>query len=177
MKAVIKRQGNILDGTSGGFFPLPLTNPALLARARRLCKLTRCRLLRGFCEPPRRTPAGRVRSSRASSQASRGPRRTLRPAISPRECRRVGSRELRRAVPRPGRAGRRDRALKMRLPRRVAAEAVKDSKRSLIDPEGVPGDRSGLLGDETLGACKKCGDLLFLPRLCLQRNRQGDFLH
>ena len=51
----------------------PLTNPALLARARRLCKLTRCRLLRGFCEPPRRTPAGRVRSSRASSQASRGP--------------------------------------------------------------------------------------------------------
>ena len=30
--------------------------------------------------------------------------------------------------------------------------------------------------DETLGACKKCGDLFFLPRLCLQRNRQGDFL-
>jgi hypothetical protein len=77
----------------------------------------------------------------------------------------------------PAEQGGGDRALKMRLPRRVAAEAVKDSKRSLIDPEGVPGDRSGLLGDETLGACKKCGDLFFLPRLCLQRNRQGDFLH
>ena len=64
--------------------------------------------------------------------------------------------------------GGRDSALEMRLAGCVAAEAVKDSKRPLIDPEGVPGNRSGLLGDETLGACKKRGDLLFLPRLCLQ---------
>ena len=53
-----------------------------------------------------------------------------------------------------------DSALEMRLAGRVAAEAVKDSKRPLIDPEGVPGDRPGLLSDETLCACKKCGDLL-----------------
>ena len=61
-----------------------------------------------------------------------------------------------------------DSALEMRLAGRVAAEAVKDSKRPLIDPEGVPGKRSRLLSDESLGACKKRGDLFFLPRLCLQ---------
>ena len=49
----------------------------------------------------------------------------------------------------------------MRLAGLVAAEAVKDSERSPIDPEGVPGNRSGLLGDETQGPCKKCGDLFF----------------
>ena len=63
-----------------------------------------------------------------------------------------------------------DSAFEMRLAGRVTAEAVKDSKRPLIDPEGVPRARSSLLGDETSGACKKCGDLLLLllPRLCLQ---------
>src|ERR1700751_43146 len=40
-----------------------------------------------------------------------------------------------------------DRALKRRLPSRVAAEAVKDSKCPLVDPEREPGDRSRLLGD------------------------------
>jgi hypothetical protein len=61
-----------------------------------------------------------------------------------------------------------DGALKMRLASLIAAEAVKDSERPLIDPEGVPGNRAGLLGNETEGACKKCGDLFLLPRLCLQ---------
>ena len=55
-----------------------------------------------------------------------------------------------------------DSAFEMRLAGRVTAEAVKDSKRPLTDPEGVPRARSSLLGDETLGACKKCGDLLLL---------------
>ena len=83
----------------------------------------------------------------------------------------------RRAVPRPGRAGRRRPRLEdaPAAPRRC--RSCQRFQSSLIDPEGVPGDRSGLLGDEFLGACKKCGDLFFLSRLCLQRDRQGDFLH
>ena len=68
----------------------------------------------------------------------------------------------------PAEQGGGDGALKVRLAGLIAAEAVKDSERPLIDPEGVPGNRSGLLGNETEGACKKRGDLLFLPRLCLQ---------
>jgi hypothetical protein len=56
----------------------------------------------------------------------------------------------------------------MRLAGLVAAEAVKNSKSPLIDPEGIPGNRSGLLGNETEGACKKRADLFLLPRLCLQ---------
>jgi hypothetical protein len=63
-----------------------------------------------------------------------------------------------------------DRALKMRLASGVAAEAVEDAKRPLIDPESVPADRSGLLSDETLGARKKCSDFVFLPQLCFQHD-------
>jgi hypothetical protein len=68
----------------------------------------------------------------------------------------------------PAEQGGGDGALKMRLAGLIAAEAVKDSERPLIDPEGVPGNRAGLLGNETEGACKKRGDLFLLPRLCLQ---------
>jgi hypothetical protein len=46
----------------------------------------------------------------------------------------------------PAEQGGGDSALKMRLAGLVAAEAVKDSKRTLIEPEGIPGNRSGLLG-------------------------------
>jgi hypothetical protein len=70
----------------------------------------------------------------------------------------------------PAEQGGGDSALEMRLAGLVAAEAVKDSKSPLINPEGVPGNRPGLLGNETEGACKKCSDLFFLPQLCFQRD-------
>jgi hypothetical protein len=167
-KAAIKSQGNFLDETARGFFfagclPLPAS---LACSGRQPGKLTRSRLLRGFANPRGGLRLAASASLEFLSQVSpgRGARRSGRQLFG----RNIDGTDVRPPVEQflgPAEQGGGDSALKMRLAGLVAAEAVKDSKSPLIDPEGIPGNRSGLLGDETEGACKKRGDLFFLPRL------------
>jgi hypothetical protein len=131
-------------------------------------KLTRSRLLRGFANP-----RGGLRLAASASLSFIAGVASARVRCSGRQLLRENVDRMDLGAPfeqflGPAEQGRSDSALKMRLAGLVAAEAVKDSKRSLIDPEGVPGNRAGLLGNETEGACKKRGDLFLLPRLCLQ---------
>src|ERR1700691_1372968 len=98
------------------------TLPCLLAPAGYASSLA-AGFCAAFCESPRRTPAGRVRSSRASSQWSR---RVGLGAHSGRQFLRenVDGMDLGGSVEQflgPAEQGGGDRALKMRLPRRVAA--------------------------------------------------------
>ena len=149
---------------------LPLAALASLARAGRPGKLTRSRLLRGFANP-----RGGLRPAASALLELHRRRRLGHGARSGWQLLRenVDGTDLGAPVEQflgPAEQGGGDGALEMRLAGLVAAEAVKNSKRPLIDPEGVPGNRPGLLGNETEGACKKGSDLFFLPRLCFQRD-------